>query len=208
MKETIRHYLERLKQIITKPRMTKLMVIGLVSLCAGLVVSLGVLGFSYLSCRGERGIIPIDERLITHSEGVTYEDGKYLIPRAGGELTIVFPDTYVNKLEYRFRTHMTHVCKVYYEKKNQYGDYEIKEAFDDQKRYFERSVLPVQGTIRSLTFAFEEGNSFLYRICIALFVRLWKKAFKEKDARPGLCDDLLYGNEHLKLPAGQSLGVG
>ena len=161
MKETIRHYLERLKQIITKPRMTKLMVIGLVSLCVGLVVSLGVLGFSYLSCRGERGIIPIDERLITHSEGVTYEDGKYLIPRAGGELTIVFPDTYVNKLEYRFRTHMTHVCKVYYEKKNQYGDYEIKEAFDDQKRYFERSVLPVQGTIRSLTFAFEEGNSSL-----------------------------------------------
>lgn len=132
-------------------------IVCLISIAAGGLLELAGAFISYSKSGDYRG-----KQVITYDtvkvSGITYENGVYTVPKAGGSITIRLDGQFINKLQYEYQ------AKTYFENnitvtaKNVFGEPEKIERIDEGHLGVSRSVVNIKKDVFEFKLQFDNPD--------------------------------------------------
>lgn len=149
-----------------KKKVKWMLILLCISIISGICIENGIAIFKYQKASNFKGKQEVQEEQIKY-KNVECRDGRYVVPKKGGTITITTAGEYVNKFTYYYLTKADFQCLLKAKIENGYGNIMLKEYKDDAKYEFQHSVVNINNETNEITLSFEDLSD---EIIISSFV--------------------------------------
>ena len=119
-----------------KKKVKWMLILLCISIISGICIENGIAIFKYQKASNFKGKQEVQEEQIKY-KNVECRDGRYVVPKKGGTITITTAGEYVNKFTYYYLTKADFQCLLKAKIENGYGNIMLKEYKEDIKSFID-----------------------------------------------------------------------